>query len=333
MKNKLPIISIIVPIYNLEKYLDRCLTSIQEQTFEQYECLLIDDGSNDQSGLICEKYCKCDRRFLYCFKNNGGVSSARNEGLNKACGKYICFVDGDDCIEKDMLQKLYESICRLDGDIFQCGMNQSELKEKKEITVSGIIEEPKIFSSFIDSNGQLTPFVSDKIYQSTILKSVRFNEEYKYGEDFIFLADCLQNCKKIGYTEEVLYHYILNETSATQDKKKNSLKKVRDTIESIEYAEKYIKTAEEKVLLEKRVVLGLQNWYFWLWVNKREKGSRDIQDYLDNKLFQYAKGIIINSHITKIYRISFGNIRIIKKIMKMEKLFCLIISKLQVGKK
>ena len=114
------IISIIIPVYNIEKYLSKCLESIAIQSYQNLEILLIDDGSSDRSPEICDAYKKKDKRFCVIHKENGGLSSARNAGIEIASGKYLLFVDGDDYIDKDMVKILYKRIKQDKSDMAFC---------------------------------------------------------------------------------------------------------------------------------------------------------------------------------------------------------------------
>jgi glycosyltransferase involved in cell wall biosynthesis len=120
-KTNQPEISIIVPVYNVEKYLEKCLKSILHQIFSDFELILIDDGSTDSSGRICDEYLKRDSRIKVFHKENGGLSSARNYGIEKSTGKYIGFVDSDDYIAKDMYEVLYNNLQRENADVSMCG--------------------------------------------------------------------------------------------------------------------------------------------------------------------------------------------------------------------
>lgn len=125
-----PKISVIVPVYNAEKYLHRCIDSILNQTFPDFELLLIDDGSKDQSGEICDEYAKKDSRVKVFHKENGGVSSARNVGIDNAVGEYICFCDSDDWVEKTWLLSFFERMC--DNDMLITSFNIYENEKKVE---------------------------------------------------------------------------------------------------------------------------------------------------------------------------------------------------------
>ena len=118
-----PIVSVLVPVYNVEKYLPRCLESILQQTLSDIEVICVNDGSTDQSAQILENYAEIDKRIIVITKENGGLPSARNAALNKACGKYIGFVDSDDYIQPDMFEKLVNTAEKKSSDIVICGAN------------------------------------------------------------------------------------------------------------------------------------------------------------------------------------------------------------------
>ena len=119
-------ISIIIPVYNVEKYLNKCLNSVIEQTYKNIEVILIDDGSTDNSGKICDEYAKNDIRIKIIHQQNGGVSTARNNGLEHATGKYITFVDSDDYIEKEMIETMAKKIMKKNADIVICGVTDRD---------------------------------------------------------------------------------------------------------------------------------------------------------------------------------------------------------------
>ena len=130
-------ISIIVPVYNVEKYLENCIESILNQTFKDFELILVDDGSTDNSGKICDIYEKKDSRIKVIHKNNGGLSSARNAGLDIACGKYVGFIDSDDSIHPRMYEILYDLIKKYESDISCCNYKKIYDIFKDEIKLSG----------------------------------------------------------------------------------------------------------------------------------------------------------------------------------------------------
>jgi glycosyltransferase involved in cell wall biosynthesis len=117
---KTELISVIIPVYKVEKYINRCVESVLVQNYHNIEVILVDDGSPDNCGIICDRYADKDSRVKVIHKTNGGLSDARNAGLNIATGQYICFIDSDDYIEKDMLKDMYDNIVRTGADITIC---------------------------------------------------------------------------------------------------------------------------------------------------------------------------------------------------------------------
>ena len=122
----LPEVSIIVPVFNTEKYISRCIDSILTQTFTNFECILIDDGSTDKSWNICKHYSQSDKRVVLVHQENSGVSATRNKGIEMARGKYVCFVDSDDYIDKNMYEELVSAINRSNTDVVCCGYIENE---------------------------------------------------------------------------------------------------------------------------------------------------------------------------------------------------------------
>lgn len=293
------VISIIIPIYNLEKYLDRCLKSVKNQQFKAFECLLIDDGSVDRSEDICKKYVRSDCRFQYHKKTNGGVSSARNMGLDLCSGTYICFVDGDDIMEEEALRVLYDFMVAHKLDYIQGGFTHEEqLVSNKGTGELQIFLENQIYDEVMPSNGIFMPCVSGALYKRELIENLSFDISYQYGEDFLFLVRYLKNCRRIGHLSKIVYHYVLNDDSATQSTEKNSLKKVSDTLESLEAALELCTNLKHYYLLEARVFNGIENWLFYQLVKRRLCNKNDeITKYLVNKLRDGSKNYRKNPFI------------------------------------
>lgn len=209
-----PIISIIVPIYNVEKYLPKCIESILNQNFKEFELILINDGSTDNSGKICDLYAEKDNRIKIIHKKNGGVSSARNSGLNAVSGEYIGFVDPDDYIDKDMYRNLYElcksnncdiGICRLGREIDGELLNNN--KEEKIIKLDKIQSMKELFK------GNLYRFsLCNKIYKRNCFENVIFPEGHIH-EDLSTTYKLFANSNKAIYTSYEGYIYVKRENS------------------------------------------------------------------------------------------------------------------------
>ena len=208
MDNIIPKISIVVPVYNVEKYLDKCINSILNQTLSEFELILIDDGSKDSSGLICDKYAESDKRIKVIHKSNGGISSARNVGLDVAKGKYIGFVDSDDWIERDMYELLY-NICEDNNcDIANCS---SIIHYEQKTVINGghslIIHNREEAMKTMLEGTLYDEVVWTKLINREILDGIRFTEGIVY-EDTYFTYRLIDKAQKVGCIGEPKYHYI-----------------------------------------------------------------------------------------------------------------------------
>lgn len=223
-----PVISVIVPVYNVEEYLSICLNSILNQTFTNYELLLINDGSSDNSGAICNEFAKKDQRIKVVHQENVGVSSARNKGISIADGEYLCFIDADDWIEINYLSTMIEDTIKFNTDFLFSGyvIHDCFRKTKKKIHPNKSEGIGKfVFSNIINSLTSI-PLWTCLIKKSVILKNkILFNELCKYGEDQEFILKALLNSNWAKSNHLCLYNYRLNESSAM----------VKKTIDHIDY--------------------------------------------------------------------------------------------------
>ena len=216
--------SIIVPVYNGEKYLDRCIDSIINQKYRNIELILVNDGSIDNSSDICKKYARYDDRIIYIEQKNLGVSYARNKGIEEATGDYITFVDCDDYIDKDTLKILNMKIEKEKCDIIKYGyVKESKFVKKAynfsiETNIKIIQKEynekvfPYIFKTYDLSN------IWNAIYKKEVISDLRFDENLKYGEDFKFMIQALLESKSLYIYSECLYHYVYNSNSVINSK-------------------------------------------------------------------------------------------------------------------
>ena len=203
------LISIIVPVYNVEKYLSKCLNSILVQTYKKLQIILIDDGSVDNSGKICDEYAKTDNRIEVIHQKNLGVSSARNKGLEAAKGKWIGFIDSDDCIEPDMFEYLIKLVYKYNVDIAQCGIFFEENKTKKRT----YCPQKDIFKDSIKSFDycdwdMLSNSTCNKLYSVAILKNILYDVKYPVGEDLLFNLQAMKNANGIVLGVQAKYHYM-----------------------------------------------------------------------------------------------------------------------------
>ena len=200
-------ISIIVPVYNTEKYLDQCIQSVLVQTYTNWELLLINDGSTDLSGTICDQYATKDRRIRVFHKENGGVSSARNVGLDNARGKWIMFIDADDWVEPSMLKELRTVALDNNADYVYCDLLFDYGKYQKYYSAPTYISEHSIMlKNFIKSTWTViwNSLVKAEIYSK---QNLRFSQDYTYCEDFLFAVKTMFYAHKIAYAPKAYYHY------------------------------------------------------------------------------------------------------------------------------
>lgn len=221
-------ISVIIPVYNADKYLKKCVKAVISQTYTDFELLLIDDGSTDNSGIICDELSACDSRIKTFHKENGGVSSARNAGIEYAAGEYIAFVDADDIADINYLSKMYESLIKNDADISVWGLEFIKNDITDMTTASSdvhcVIPAREVLSKQPSDNLMLWgPYC--KLYKTGIIKenNIRFDEALYNGEDIVFIAEYLLYCKNVYYDTDTVYRYMSNSESASggmPDKKK-----------------------------------------------------------------------------------------------------------------
>ena len=242
------LISVIVPIYNVSKYISRCIESILAQKYNNIEIILINDGSTDESGKICDEYAKKDLRIKVIHKKNEGVSKTRNYGIDIANGEYITFIDADDYIEKDMYFDM---------------MNIQHLNVIPDIVTSGYYYETEAGKIFDSSNinhelydilnsenafneifsGRFGAYIWNKLFKKELLDEfkIRFEPQIYSGEDLLFVCECISNAKNIVHCNQNYYHYVKRKDSVTNSKFNSKLLSSRLAYEKI------IKIAENKL--------------------------------------------------------------------------------------
>ncbi len=225
----MPKISVIVPVYNVEKYLKNCLDSIIEQTFKDFEIICVNDGSTDNSRTILEEYKNKDSRILIIDKKNGGLSSARNYGLDKAKGEFISFVDSDDWIENTMLEKLYKNITELNSEISICAVRLYD-EQKAQSDESQKYFNLSFFDKTFDNRAfdykETLPFIMDvcvmawnKLYRKSFLD--KYNARFPDGlifEDGPFFFSIYFKAQRVSIVRDFLYNYRINRKGSIVEK-------------------------------------------------------------------------------------------------------------------
>ena len=234
-----PLISVIIPIYNLEDYIDKCVGSIVRQTYQKLEIILVDDGSTDGSGRICDLWRERDGRIRVVHQPNRGVSAARNAGLDICKGEAIAFVDPDDWIESEMYEKLLSRMNRDNSDIAICSARRVDDAGK---TIGGsfvhdtVYDAPQALSELIKQRN-VKQIVGDKLYKRAVTEDFRF-EEGKAFEDVFWMYQAIGHAGRISLTSDVFFNHYMREGSATHTA--FSVKNL-DALDGYEHSCEYIK--------------------------------------------------------------------------------------------
>lgn len=243
MSQEKALISIIIPVYKVEKYLEKCIQSVINQTYENLQIILVDDGSPDNCGKICDEYAKKDHRIEVIHKSNGGLSDARNKGLEIAKGEYIGFVDSDDYIEADMYEVLYNLLEQYNADVSICNfytVSQGKISIKN--AYNGINEYNRIEilkEILLDKNIQ--SYAWNKLYKKELFDEIKYPIGKKY-EDIGTTFYLLEKCNKVVVTGKSEYYYINRQDSIVNNVTEST---ITDYIELImqryDYIEENIK--------------------------------------------------------------------------------------------
>ncbi len=213
-------ISVIVPIYNVEKYLDKCIQSIINQTYTNLEIILVDDGSPDNCGEICEQYAKNDSRIKVIHKENGGLADARNFGIDQMTGDYVAFVDSDDYIHPQMYERMMDVMEQKNADIVISSWKYvhedkdeviQKLSANQEIS---IFEKNTIQNLYFDNSDKRVTFTVawNKLYKKEIFDTLRFPKGKVHEDEFVTFKT-LYNANKVAYIDEELYYYLVRSVS------------------------------------------------------------------------------------------------------------------------
>ncbi|MCF2555219.1 glycosyltransferase family 2 protein [Faecalicatena contorta] len=316
----MPAVSIIVPVYNVEKYLRKCLDSILKQTFHDWELILIDDGSMDRSADICKEYLGKNDRIKYFFQENGGLGHARNQGVRKAMGKYILFVDSDDFIAENMIEVLYNNIVKSDADVASCGIynvfSQKCVAQCEQIEQFECSAEEAFKLLLI---GKKIPGSScNKLFRAELLDKVKFPEGVLY-EDVWFHTELIQNIKKVYVDTTPLYYYVHRADSITTRKYDSA---AMAFIEAYEDTYRIVREKYPNIVREARFKLL---WAYFSILDRmlQEKKYWEIDEYkkVKNYLKRNVLWIVKDNYFRKSRKIAaialFVNVRLYAVLMKI----------------
>lgn len=268
---KQELISVVVPIYNVEKYIDECIKSIINQTYKTLEIILVDDGSPDECGKICDSYAKNDSRINVIHKKNGGLSDARNVGIDSSNGEYITFVDGDDCISANMIEILYNNIKQEGADISCCKIKKiSKIKiedKKNRYTVHNFTPISAIKSMLYQQ--EIDNSACAKLYRKKIFDNIYYPLNM-YFEDLATTYKLFLKSSLIVFTDSEMYYYYQREGSIIHTVNE---KKIRDLYTIFNQLENDLGRYNE---LESALIYRKVNMYFYIYNNTNDKMLRNI---------------------------------------------------------
>ncbi len=283
MKNEK--ISVIVPVYNTEKYIEKCINSIFEQTYNNIELIIINDGSTDNSENIIKKITKNKNNVKYKKIKNSGVAHARNIGLDLATGKYVGFVDSDDFISKDMYKALYDIAIKEKSDIVTSGYNKcykdrvtQYFPKNKTVFGKSVIESKNIF---LNTN----PYLPLKLFSMDLIRknNIRFEEDLRIFEDLLFCYKLYLYANKISYVDNAYYNYNCNnETSLTN----TFSEKMFDIFKAIDRLKKYSNELYGNELDKQIEYIAVK--HISLRFNSKSKDVKLLNKYID-EAFMYLK--------------------------------------------
>lgn len=307
-------VSIIVPVYNVEKYIENCIKSLMNQTYKNIEIILVDDGSSDESYNICKNYSKKYSFIKSYHKKNGGPSSARNYGIEKASGKYICFVDSDDSVKEDYIEKLIEN----EADLVMGGFVELYGKNKK---IKKICDKKQDFSNEEIYVKLLEAAENDKfnspcckIFKKSIIENnhLRYDESLNMGEDLIFNIRYLKYCKTLTMIPDCLYFYNMTVGGSLTKKfeltrwntEKNVYLEYKKLYEFYDIYEKYKNKIDCMLLMGAKktlYILGLSNLSY-------KDSLKYINEIIyDDKLNKVLKNIKVENKFSKLLYILIKN--------------------------
>jgi Glycosyltransferases involved in cell wall biogenesis len=290
-------ISIVVPVYNVERYLNRCISSILKQTFTDFELILIDDGSKDYSASICDEYKEKDSRIKVIHQENAGLSAARNKGIEVSNGKYITFIDSDDFIHPNMLEVLYINIVNFDADIAMC--DHHRVYENKEVPREFCENNITLYTNLeavrkiVEKSEERMIVAWGKLYKQNLFSDIRYPVG-KYHEDEFVTYKLLYKSDRIASTDAKLYYYLQRSNSITGST--YNIKRL-EKLEALNEAIEFFQSENNKTLTylaEFRYLLNIQIAYYRVKyeMNYNKVIMKKLKNKYNDKFSEFDRGDI-----------------------------------------
>ncbi len=265
-------ISIIIPVYNCEQFISDCMNSVLKQTWKDYEIIIVNDGSTDSSGRICDEYAQKDKRITVIHQENHGVSFARNVGLLHATGDVVSFIDGDDTLEPEMYEVLVQAMQKYDADIAHCGYKHIVGEEVRLVhdTKRVLIQEQQEALECLVSGRFFGGGLWSKLFRKDLLCGLTFRESLKINEDILFNYEAFSKAQKTVFVDCALYNYIARFGTSAVFKTPDE-KKVKDTCEVSQYIYDGLKEGKLKDIASERYIRSLSGYYRYCMHYRKEE--------------------------------------------------------------
>lgn len=282
-------LSIIVPVYNAEKYLKESLETLVNQTYEDKEIILVDDEAKDNSGVICDQYAEKYSFVRVIHKKNEGVQKARNTGLEAAKGNYIAFVDCDDALDLDFYEIVIKAMERTGSDVGVCGFqteyssNMHICKKHDDIPGEVIIDGSENILACVMGGGEtnIAAFVWNKVFKRSVIGDIRFRPEITICDDLFFTLETMKNTQHVALVQTPMYHYRYVASSMS---KSGSIKRFENCLDGLEVLNEWVKKNAPNCLED-----AYQNYIFWntktceqMLKNKNERVFRKVQKNIES---------------------------------------------------
>lgn len=298
------LISVIVPVYEVEKWLDECIESITNQTYKNLEIILVDDGSKDRCPEMCDEWEKKDKRIRVIHKENGGLSSARNAGLEICKGNYISFVDSDDFLEKNAYEILIEDIQTKNVDVVRfehVRYRDGVVIKNKNIGIEKIYDREDLLECYFYYKEDICGAVWDKLYRAELFDDIRFPEGIN-SEDYYVNLQVYLNIKKMYYNNKPLYYYRLRDGSITRESSlnKHSFDKIKISDMVYKYVKKNVPYYSEDAIMFQ----ALSRFAVYYETMKKEHTIEEENEWIKD-LGSYILYVRKNRKVSKIFKLKY----------------------------
>lgn len=297
---KRALVSVVVPVYNVEQYLDQCVQSICDQSYDNLEIILVDDGSTDSSGKMCDQWGSRDGRIKVIHKSNGGLSDARNVGIKSARGEYLCFIDSDDLVTEDLISHLYQIMNEYSAGIGACGI--AHLYDSRELTIKPdwqvrLLTADEAICEMLYQTSFLVP-AWGKLYKRECFENIRFPVGMRF-EDVAIMGDLFDVAGKIAFSSKQGYIYRHRANSITTSKFSPN------DLDIVKIADKYLRRYEEpKSKLQRAAVAFTVTSYLRVCLNAPDDEKyRNVVTDCEEYIKQHWVEVALDSHARKKARI------------------------------